>query len=357
MNIQKRINAFVKLGIIISFKKTYNYNKIDKNIINKKYFDLLNKAIKESYLHNRWFTEDNIRNAINAISESLSENNISKWANRYLKKLSEVNNPKIVGVVMAGNLPIVGFHDFFCVLMSGNKFLGKLSSKDKYLLPAIADILIKIEPKFNDYIKLTEDILNSFDAIIATGSDNTSRYFEYYFDKYPNIIRRNRNGIAVITGKETEKELEALGKDIFLYFGLGCRNVSKLFVPQDYNFNIFFKSIEKYKHIAEHYKYYNNYIYNKTIYIITKTKFFDNDFLLLKKEISISSPISVLYYEYYSDKKMLKKQLNLNSEKIQCIVTGDIFFDKAIPFGTSQSPQLWDYADEINTMDFLMKLP
>ncbi len=348
MNIQKKINAFVKLGKILSFFKTDDSDKSDKNIINK--------AIKESYLHNTLFTEYNIKNAVNAISESLSENNILKWADKYLKRLSEINNPKTVGVVVPGNLPVVGFHDFFCVLISGNKFLGKLSSKDKYLLPAIADILIKTEPEFNDYIKWTEETLNSFDAIIATGSNNTSRYFKYYFDKYPNIIRRNRNGIAIITGKETEEELEALGKDIFLYFGLGCRNVSKLFVPQAYNFDLFFKSIEKYKYVDEHYKYYNNYRYNKTIYIMNKIKFFDNGFLLLKEDISIVSPVSVLYYEYYSDKKNLKKRLDLDSEKIQCVVTNDKFFDKAIPFGTSQLPQLWDYADGINVMDFLMKL-
>ena len=224
IKIEDRITAFVKLGNIL---KSLN----DSSIVSEnRPLKALNKQIEESHLYNPWFTTENVKHAINSLASSLEENKIRKWLQAY--DFTVAMESKKVGVVMAGNIPLVGFHDFLCILISGHRFIGKLSSDDQKLLPALADILVELEPGFKDQIEFTEDRLQEFDAIIATGSNNTSRYFEYYFGKYPHIIRKNRNGVAVFTGNETEKELAEFGKDLFLYFGMGCRSISKVFVPK-----------------------------------------------------------------------------------------------------------------------------
>jgi hypothetical protein len=255
---------------------------------------------------------------------------------------------------MAGNIPLVGFHDFISVLISGNKILVKQSSNDQKLLPIIAEYLVQLEPGFASKIEFTPDRLINFDAVIATGSNNTARYFEYYFKDKPSIIRKNRNSVAVLTGNESESELKLLSEDIFRYFGLGCRNVSKLYVPKDYNFDPFFKAILPWADLMKHAKYANNYDYNKAVYLMSEFKLLENGFLMLKGDNSFGSPIATLFYEVYEDLENLKKTLEANKENLQCIVSNNVL-QSEIEFGQTQHPRLWDYADNVNTLDFLKK--
>ena len=256
---------------------------------------------------------------------------------------------------MAGNIPLVGFHDFLCVLVSGHSVIVKLSSNDKILLPFLAEYLQFHFPFLKEKIHFTKEKLSDFDAVIATGSDNTARYFEYYFGNKPNIIRKNRNSVAILTGDETEEDLHNLGKDIFTYFGLGCRSVSKIFVPEGYDFQNFFKAIYDFHPIIEYTKYANNYDYNKAVYLMSLFKLQDNGFLLLKEDTSYSSPIASLFYEFYSDKNTLQKQLDKDKDKIQCIVNQKIN-PNFISFGQTQQPSLSDYADGVDTLQFLIEL-
>jgi hypothetical protein len=233
--------------------------------------------------------------------------------------------------------------------------LIKLSSQDKQLIPYILDKLTEIEPGFKEQFEFIER-LKDFDAVIATGSNNTSRYFEYYFSKVPHIIRKNRNSIAVLSGKESREELRALGHDIFDYYGLGCRNVSKFYIPKGYNFNTFFESIEDFKSVADHHKYNNNYDYNKSIFLVNMDKHLDNGFLLLKEDKRMASPLAVVYYEEYESIREVEKELLENKEGIQCIISSSDLSVNILPFGQSQRPGLWDYADGIDTMAFLRGL-
>jgi hypothetical protein len=294
-----------------------------------------------------------VSNAVKAVASSLNRDDLAYWLNHY-----EFNtNAKIIGLVLAGNIPMVGFHDIICVLLAGHHAHIKLSSQDDLLIPYILNKLIEIEPRFKPQLTFVNRLEN-FDAIIATGSNNTSRYFEYYFSKVPHIIRKNRNSIAVLSGKESEKELKALGKDILDYYGLGCRNVSKVLVPKGYNFVPFFEAIEEYNTIINHHKYQNNYDYNKSIYLVNKVEHLDNGFLLLTKNEQLSSPLSVLYFEEYDDLKAAEAYIIEKSDQIQVVITGmnlDIKNSKA-SFGESQQPKLWDYADGIDTMKFLVAL-
>lgn len=261
---------------------------------------------------------------------------------------------------MPSNIPLAGFHDFFCVLLSGNIFVGKCSVQDKILLPAISKMLTDIDPLFKKYIFFVENKLEKIDAVIATGSNNSARYFEYYFGKYPHIIRKNRNSVALLTSNETEEELTLLANDIFRYFGLGCRNVSKIFIPLNYDFKIFFNAIFGWNNIIHHNKYANNYSYNKAVYLMNKIKIWDNGFLLMKEDVDLSSPVAVLYYEYYQDKKQLNDRLTGNKENIQCIVSNEkipLPLEEArVRYGKGQHPELWDFSDRVDTMEFLMHL-
>ncbi|MCG3167041.1 MAG: hypothetical protein POELPBGB_02824 [Bacteroidia bacterium] len=298
---------------------------------------------------NGWFVEENVRSALSGIACMLEQDKLGKWLARYPFKENE--NPKRVGVVMAGNIPMVGFHDFLCVLISGNTCVAKLSSQDNRLLKAVAAKLIAIEPRFKDRIVFEDGKLKNIDAVIATGSNNTSRYFEYYFGKYPHIIRKNRNSVAVLTGNETAEELALLGDDIFMYFGLGCRNVSKLYVPEGYNFDNFFNAIESRKKTVLHAKYANNYDYNKAILLVNKYEHFDNGFLLVKRDDALATPVAQINYSFCNSEAALALELEARKEQIQCIVSSK---PGHVPFGQSQKPELWDYADGIDTMQFLM---
>ena len=255
---------------------------------------------------------------------------------------------------MAGNIPLVGFHDFLSALITGNKVLVKLSSNDNILLPFIAEYLIEAEPSLKDQISFPEGKLENFDVVIATGSDNTSRYFEYYFGKRPNIIRKNRNSVAILTGNETSDELTALGEDIFRYYGLGCRSVSKLFVAKDYDFEAFFKALYPFNAIIEQHKYANNYDYNKAVYLMSLYKILENGFLMLKEDKNYASPIATVFYEFYDSLEELKIRLSKDRNQIQCLVANGFMADE-VPFGQTQKPSLTDYADNIDTVDFLLK--
>jgi hypothetical protein len=340
MQIKDRINAFVELGRFLKDIENQNETKIES---------VLRKAEAE----NGWFTQQNISFAIKSWGEALTDENLQSWTSKYNFKET---NASTIAVIMAGNVPLVGFHDFLSVLITGNKVLAKLSSNDKTLLPFLAKKLIAIEPEFQNFIEFTEGRLTGFDAVIATGSNNTSRYFEYYFGKYPNIIRKNRNSVAVLTGNETEEDLKNLADDVFRYFGLGCRNVSKIYIPEDYNFEPFFKGMFSWKEIIHNHKYINNYDYNKAVYLMDSFPLLDNEFMLLKEDSGFSSPISVLFFEKYTSKYAVKKKLEAEAENIQCLVT-KAGLPNEVAFGKAQNPDLWDYADGVDTIDFLLKLP
>jgi len=350
LNIEKRIHAFIRLGEILRYKKDESSDKDFSDSINDKIVSL-NNAVLKSHHYNNWFIEENVRFAIQSIAVTLTKENLIHWIKKY--SFPVVVKPKKIAVIMAGNIPLVGFHDFLCVLISGNYFIGKLSSDDKFLLPAIAELLIAIEPGFANLIEFTESKLEKFDAVVATGSNNTSRYFEYYFGKYPHIIRKNRNAVAILDGSETREELSFLADDIFMYYGLGCRSVSKLYVPKDYNFSELLLVAEKYRLLSQHHKYFNNYEYNKAIFLINNITHMDSGFVICREDETIASPISVLNYEYYSDLKTLSEKLQNEKEKLQCIVGHPVESLQPIPFGQAQKPMLWNYADGIDTIEFL----
>ena len=355
LNSETRINAFANLGLvldaIVEEKQISLFEKIQKQHVDK-----INELISDSILYNAWFTENNVRAMLKSIVNSLEKVKLDQWIKPYLEKLDEVKSPKNIAVIMAGNIPAVGFHDFLTVLVSGNSILAKLSGDDNKLLPAITNLLLDIEPEFNEMIQFQDGKLSGFNAVIATGSNNTSRYFDYYFGKYPNVIRKNRNAIAILTGDETQEHLDSLCDDIFQYYGLGCRNVSKLLVPSNYDFTFLLDTVSKRTAINENHKYFNNYEYNKAIYLINATPHYDAGNLMLLEDKRISSPVSVIYYEYYQDETTMLQYLKENKDSLQCIVSNNDNIDKRVGFGQSQQPELWDYADGVDTMKFLLSL-
>lgn len=349
MNLKNRKQAFIDLG---KFLKKYTSESSALSDSGQKFAEKLDQTILQAIQHNNWFTKPDILFNLKHWAKILNPENLDKWLGNYDFPES---NPKKVAIIMAGNVPLVGFHDFLCVLLAGHTALVKQSSKDQILLPFIADFLIAQEPDFSDRITFTDKNLSDFDAVIATGSNNTARYFEYYFSEKPNIIRKNRNSVAVLTGKETQEELEKLGDDIFRYYGLGCRNISKIFVPKDYDFADFFKAIYKWNPIINSHKYANNYDYNKAVYLMSEFKFLENGFFILKEDTSYASPIACLFYENYEDLPSLRDKLKHDSDHIQIIIAKDQAVGSCY-FGETQHPNLSDYADGIDTMDFLSKI-
>jgi hypothetical protein len=265
-------------------------------------------------------------------------------------------NVKTIGLIMAGNIPMVGFHDFLSVLISGHKVRVKLSSNDKRFFPIIARMLVAANPEFLQMISFSHDRLTDFEAVIATGSNNTARYFNYYFKDYPSIIRQNRNSLAILTGEESEDDLKNLAEDIFRYFGLGCRSVSKIFVPNGYDLDNVFKAIFHKKDIVNHAKYANNYDYNKAVYLMSKNQILDNGFFVFKQDDGYGSPIATLFYQYYEDLDSLKNKLQNDGDNIQIVVAKPGVLDNSVNFGQSQRPRLFDYADGVDTLTFLEKL-
>ncbi len=352
MTLTETKKAFTELGKFLSQFALDGNHKNPGVLYNEEFYDSFTTLIALSKSHNGWYTEEQVYFAINSWAEALIPDNLDNWLAGYDL---ENSGGKSVGLILAGNIPLVGFHDFLSVLITGHKALVKTSSNDQHLLPFLAKYLIAVAPELKERIVFTEGKLENFDAVIATGSNNTARYFEYYFKDKPSIIRKNRNSVAVLRGTETKEELIALGEDIFRYFGLGCRNVSKLFVPTGYDFKEFFEAIYVYKDVIFYEKYANNYDYNKAVFLMSNFKLLDNEFLTLKEDSSHASPISSVFYEYYDDIDAIKARLEAENEQIQCIV-GNAVTNKSIPFGQTQKPALWDYADNVDTIAFLSKI-
>jgi len=298
---------------------------------------------------NAWFDLPNVRAAIAGIAHLLAEVPLRQWATRYPPEPSTVRQ---IGLVMAGNIPLVGFHDLLCVLLSGHVLLAKLSADDTALMTWVMDELLTLEPRFADSIRVVPR-LNAADAFIATGSNNTARYFEYYFGKRPHLIRRNRTSVAVLTGLETNSALALLAPDIFQYYGLGCRNVSKLYVPEDYDFIPLLDALQIGEGVLNHHKYQNNYDYNKSILLVNAVHHYDTGFLLLTRNSALVSPISVLHYAEYTSEIELVDQLTDVAAQTQCVVSAGGRFAGSIPFGRAQEPSVADFADGVDTMKFL----
>jgi len=350
MHPEENITAFAKLGKLLrNFKK------------NKKH-SALSGAVSQSIKYNGWFTEKNVLFAVHAIGEMLQEDKIREWMSKHPVSLSG-HRKMVIGVIMAGNIPLAGFHDFLSVLFSGNVFLGKLSSDDRFLLPAFSELLTGIDKRFKEkifFVPADSFFKKGASAFIATGSSNSARYFEYYFRHVPHIIRKNRNSVAVLDGSETETDIKNLGKDIFQYFGLGCRNVSKVFIPQNYNPDKIFSAIADYGNVIHHHKYCNNYRHYRSMYLLNKETFLDNNFLLLKEDKRMASPPATLYFERYENKSELFRKLEEEKTKIQCIVSKEPLPSScektSVMPGQTQSPALWDYADGTDTMEFLCRI-
>ncbi|GAA4006668.1 acyl-CoA reductase [Hymenobacter fastidiosus] len=336
MNHSDRLAAFVALGHRLQTLSA----------------DELTELAARARNQNNWFDEPNVRAAVHGVAQMLGETTLRSWAGRYP---AEPATSRRIGVVMAGNIPLVGFHDLLCVLLSGHQLLAKPSSEDRLLMSWVADELISIEPRFAERIAFVER-LNEADAFIATGSNNTARYFEYYFSKKPHLIRRSRTSLAILTGQEPAEALAALGRDIFQYYGLGCRNVSKLYVPEGYKFDALLDALEPWNTVLMHNRYQNNYDYNKSILLVNSVPHFDNGFLLLTPGTALVSPISVLHYAAYASEVDLVDQLTDAAEQIQCIVSDGHQYAGSFAFGQAQNPTVSDYADGVDTMIFLAEI-
>lgn len=333
---EKLLKAFESLGKYIAKENT----------------ELL-EVIDNAYHQNTWFSANETKHALRAWAKQLEIENTRSWLSHYPKTNS---SPKKVGLILAGNIPMVGFHDVCSVLFSGNIAQIKLSSQDGVLIKHLIEKLIEFEPSIADQV-IYEDRMNTIDAIIATGSNNSARHFEYYFGKIPNIIRRNRNSVAILTGNETAVDFVNLGEDIFRYYGQGCRNVSKVYVPIDYDFIPMLDALEVFNYVGDQHKYLNNYNYYKSIYLVNREHHLDNGFLLLRESDSMQAPLSVLYFEHYQNIAELNSKLDLVKDQIQCIVAdSNVEIEVKLPFGQTQSPGWMDYADGVDTMKFLTEL-
>ena len=334
MNLEERIKVFVKLGTCIC--ESFLAKNSDK--------------INQSIAENPWFTKKNIENALFALKDMLELDMLESWIKPY--SMQEQVNPKRVLIIMAGNIPLVGFHDLLSVIISGHKPIVKLSSNDRILMSLLIEVLITISPSLKNDIQFIDKVKNKkFDAVISTGTDNSAHYFKYYFKDAKKIIRKNRRSVAILDGSETSLELKRLASDVFAYFGLGCRNVSKIYLPIGYDLNLLFEAFFEYNKIVDHRKYGNNYDYNKAIFLMGNNRLIENGFILLKEDESLHSPVAMLYYEFYNDKQLVDHFISENKESIQCVVSKD-----DIPFGMTQNPRLWDYADGIDTIDFLRNI-
>ena len=346
-NFKERLIAFSELGTL--FKEN-----VDKKE-NKKFPEwdtVLEKTLIESHSYNSWFTIDNLKLSLKNWSNSLQENIISDWLSKYN---IEDKSSKKIAIIMAGNIPAVGFHDLLCSLLLNFDCIVKLSSEDKLLIPFIVKFFESRNEKLKNKVTFESDKLKDFDGVIATGNNNSHRYFDYYFSKYPNLLRKTRHSIAVLDGKESDNDLSDLSNDIFNYFGLGCRSVSKVFIPYGYDLDLLFNAFFRHKEVVNHNKYVNNFDYNKAVYLMSKEKFIENGFIILKEESKLGSPIGCLFYEFYNDKKEITKLINNNSDSIQCVVS-NINFNTNIKFGQTQCPNINDYADNNDTIKFLLKI-
>lgn len=341
MNLPERIAGFTKVGDFV--KRHYSGERLPSEA---SLHEGLDQVIQLSEAYNNWFIPKFVNEAIQNIGIYLEAQTLASFC-----KNIAVKDQRMVAIICAGNIPLVCFHDVLCVLLTGHKALIKLSSDDKILLPFFLKLLSHYEPAFEEQIFFADGKLSAFDAVIATGSDNTASHLHYYFGKYPNIIRKNRSSLAILDGTESEEDLKALGIDIFQYFGLGCRNVSKLMVPKGYNFNKFFESIIDFSFVVNNKKYGNNYDYHRAIFLLEQLPFLDNNFLMIREQEALHSPAAVLHYQFYESPDKVQTYLSNNAPQLQCIVGKG-----HIPFGYSQRPVITDFADNVNTLDFLLNL-
>ena len=355
------ISAFARLGDFLrQFPEGEVLGESDASAqlseLNLTHKDAFAAIVESEHIFNPWFTKDSVLKALSGIAQMLKQEVLNQWIDPY--DLSPLSSQQVrtVGLVMAGNIPLVGFHDLLCVLASGHRILAKTSSKDDRLIKKVAEILSDIDQNLGGRIEFTEKTLSGVDAVIATGSNNSARYFEYYFRNIPHIIRKNRNGIAVLTGKETDDELYCLGEDIFTYFGMGCRNVTKIFIPDSYDLTKLLGVLDRFSHLNQHHKYGNNVDYYRTIYLMNQESILDNWVLLLKEDNAIASPVGVVFYERYSEIDQVQMQLDLHKEEIQCIVSIQKEISGVIAPGETQQPMPWDYADGMDTIEFLKEL-
>ena len=332
MNLEERFELMIKLGDYLSAGEGDNLKEIKK----------------QAFENNKWFTEEMVNLAFKNVSaQYLSREKINEWVLYY-----HIDNnivAKKVGIVMAGNIPLVGFHDFLSAFIAGHKLHIKLSEKDEILMKHLVDMLSEWNAEVKEVVNILP-MLKDCDAYIATGSNNSSRYFEYYFGKYPSIIRKNKTSIAILTGEESEEALSLLADDVSIYFGLGCRNVTKIFVPEGYDFVPLLNAFKKYNYFSDHTKFRNNYDYNLALLIMNNKYYMTNDSIILVENENIFSPVSELHYSFYKDREILKSGLNA-LDNIQCIVGEDY-----LAFGQSQVPSLFDYADGMDTMEFLLSI-
>jgi hypothetical protein len=338
------INAFVVLGAILNeLGKNKAYSSTVSSLTEDEYAEV-NEVITCEFHYNGWFTEESIRQVLGEISAWLTLEKLTDWTNNYAPN----DKTKHIAVIMAGNIPLVGFHDFLCVLLSGHQVICKQSTEDARLLPALVKFLVLFEPDLSERIRFSERKLVDYHAVIATGSNNSMLHFEQYFSHVPHLFRGNRTSVAVLTGNESKEELHALGVDCLTYFGRGCRNVTHLLFPEGFDLNRFFEAVVDLSDVVNNKKYGNNYDYNKAVHLMSLSKFLDNNFLLLKESDQLFSPLSMLHYQYYKSSEELNSFLAANQSQIQCIVGQDF-----IPFGKAQSPSLFDYPDGMDTMEFL----
>ena len=341
MNREKQISGLAKLGIYIAqFLETKPENYNEKQ-------EIFNALLRKSEIENTWFTQDNQKFALKQWIALLTPSNLNEW----LKNYESSSKAKRVGLILAGNIPMVGFHDVISVVLSNHIPVIKLSSKDKRILPFLLEMWNDLSAGNVTY-ELVERLQN-FDAVIATGSNNTARYLEYYFKDQMSIIRKNRTSVAVLKGDETQEDLELLAEDIFRFFGLGCRNVTRLFIPEDFLIDRLFESFINYKDIINHNKYANNYEYNRAIYLLNAERFWDNNFVMLKESEELFSPLSVLNFSRYKDLQEVTDFIQNNEENVQTIVAKDELGFDSIPLGSAQNPGLGTYADKVDTMKFL----
>lgn len=340
-SVKQHITAFAELGDYLS--------QIDSE--NTLYSPLM-EIVHQSKHRNGWFTEENCLSALKNWGKALNENTLNQWVSPY--EFAE-NGNKNIGLILAGNIPLVGFHDVLSVLLCGHNATIKLSSTDPYLIPFLYKQLISIDSIFEGRLQFTENRLENFDAVIATGSNNTARYFDYYFAKVPNIIRKNRNGVAVLDGNEKKEQLQGLANDIVQYYGLGCRSIAKVYLPRDYDINLIFGALYPYANLMDSAKYANNYDYNKAVFLMSEFDLLDNGFMLLRESDSFGSPVACLHYSYYDDLTSLQKILKDQADDIQCISSA-LEIENAIPLGEAQSPSLWNYADGVDPINFLLGL-
>lgn len=347
MEMEQRIGVFVRLG-----KDLRNVTAMWRENPSSMP-DVWRRTMEKSERENGWFTPENQIKALEGLSVLLSEQSVREGLAPYDSQFP-VSRPKTVAVIMAGNIPAVNFADFLYVILSGHRFVGKLSSADTLWLPFLAGEITELAPELKPFIRFeTDTIRDSFDAVIATGSGNTARYFEYYFGRYPHIIRKNRTSVAVLTGRETPQQREALGRDISDFYGLGCRNVSKLFVPEGYDFIPLLQTLESFTSLSENHKYVNNYEYHRSLLLLNGDPFFDNGIFLLHRNEKWGAPVGKVFYEYYTDQNELHAKLLRHEEQIQCTVAADGDFPRRVDFGKSQIPCFNDFPDGIDVMQFL----